>query len=165
MDIAPIIYGATKLSWTERAIISDFFGLFMIGAAYFMDVKFKKDYSFWLYLFGLITLSSGISVFYNDNISKFIMLGVINLLLVLVSIFLNRTVFLVFGTMGLIEFLGRLSWEFFEGSALFPLALTLIGVLLIASGMFFQMNKKNIEKNIINRLPVFMLELRPKRNL
>jgi uncharacterized membrane protein YjjP (DUF1212 family) len=117
----------------------------MIGAGYYMDVKFKKDYSFWMYLFGLITLSSGLSVFYNDNILKFVLLGVANILLILFSLFINRTVFLVFGAIGLIEFLSRLSWEFFEGSVFFPFALTLIGVLLIISGIFLQKNKKKIE--------------------
>jgi hypothetical protein len=165
MDIIPVIYEKTKITWTERAVISDFFGLFMIGTGYFADIKFKKDYSFWLYLFGLITLSSGLSVFYNDDVFKFIVLGIINILLILFSIFINRTVFLVFSTIGLTEFLGRLSWEFFEGSAFFPIALTVTGVLLIASGMFFQKNKKKIEESIIKKLPVFILNLRLKRNI
>jgi hypothetical protein len=165
MDIVAIIYEETKITWTERALVSDFFGLFMIGIGYFVDVKFKRDYSFWPYLFGLITLSSGLSVFYNDNVFKFIILGLINVVLILFSIFVNRNIFLVFGTIGLIEFLGRLSWEFFEWSAFFPIALTIIGILLIVSGIFFQKNKKEIEKNIINKLPPFILNLRPKRYL
>jgi hypothetical protein len=165
MDIVPIIFETTKITWTQRAIISDFFGLFMIGIGYFADIKFKKDYSFWLYLFGLITLSSGLSVFYNDNVFKFIILGMINILMILFSIFINRNVFLVFGTIGLTEFLGRLSWEFFKGSAFFPIALTIIGILLIASGMFFQKNKKKIDENIVNKLPSFILNLRPKKDV
>jgi uncharacterized membrane protein YjjP (DUF1212 family) len=129
------------------------------------DIKFKKDYSFWLYLFGLITLSSGLSVFYNENLFKFIMLGVINVLLILFSLFINRNVFIVFGIIGVMEFLSRLSWEFFEGSVFFPFALTIIGVLLILSGIFFQKNRKSIEENFINKLPIFILNLRPKRNI
>jgi len=62
-------------------------------------------------------------------------------------------------------FLSRLSWEFFKGSVLFPFALTIIGVSLIFSGIFFQKNRKNIENNFINKLPVFILKLRPKRNI
>jgi len=46
MDIVPIIYEKTKITWTERAIISNIFGLCMIGIGYFADIKFKKDYSF-----------------------------------------------------------------------------------------------------------------------
>jgi hypothetical protein len=165
MDIVPVIFEKTKITWTERAVISDIFGLLMIGAGYYMDIKFKKDYSFWMYLFGLITLSSGLSIFYNDNVLKFVLLGSVNVLLILFSVFINRTVFLVFGAIGLIEFLSRLSWEFFEGSVFFPFALTLIGVLLIAFGIFLQKNKKKIEESIINKLPEVFINLRPKRNL
>jgi hypothetical protein len=165
MDIVPIIYEKTKITWTERAFISNIFGLCMIGIGYFADIKFKKDYSFWLYLFGLITLSSGLSVFYNDNLFKFTTLGIVNVLLILFSLLINRNVFLVFGTIGLIEFLSRLSWKFFKGSVFFPFALTIIGILLILSGIFFQKNRKKIEENFINKLPVFILNLRPKRNL
>jgi hypothetical protein len=165
MDIVPIIYEKTKITWTERAIISDIFGLCMIGIGYFADIKFKKDYSFWLYLFGLLTLVSGLSIFYNDNVFKFIILGIINVILILFSVFINRNVFLVFGAIGLIEFLGRLSWEFFEGSSLFPVALTIIGVLLIVAGMFFQKNKKKIDEYIKNKLPEYILKLRPQKNM
>jgi 4-hydroxybenzoate polyprenyltransferase len=118
-----------------------------------------------MYLFGLITLSSGLSVFYNDNILKFILLGIINVLIILFSIFINRNVFLVFGTIGLTQFLGRLSWVFFKGSILFPFALTIIGVLLILLGIYFQKNRNNIQENIINKLPLFILDLIPKRNI
>jgi 4-hydroxybenzoate polyprenyltransferase len=130
-----------------------------------VDVKFKKDYAFWIYLFGLITLSSGLSIFYNDNVFKFVLLGIANVLLILFSLFINRNVFLVFGTIGLTEFLSRLSWKYFEGSMFFPFALTLIGVLLIFSGIFLQKNRKRIEKNIMNKLPELIINLRPKRNL
>ncbi|MDR2518043.1 MAG: hypothetical protein LBD13_01330 [Spirochaetaceae bacterium] len=164
MDIVPVIYKETEITWTERAVISDIFGILMIGVGYFADIKSKKDYSFWLYLFGLITLVSGLSVFHNDNLPKFIILGAINVFLIFFSVFINRNVFLVFGAIGLTEFLGRLSWEFFSGSALFPLALTAIGVLLIAAGMFFQKNKKKIDEYIRNKLPACALKLRPRKN-
>ena len=165
MDIVPIIYEKTTITWTERATISNIFGLGMIGIGYFADVKFKKDYSFWMYLFGLITLSSGLSVFYNDDIFKFVLLGIVNILLILFSLFINRNVFLVFGAIGLVEFLGRLSWKYFEGSVFFPFALTLIGLLLIFLGIVLQKNRKKIEENITNKLPEFIINLRPKRNL
>ena len=165
MDIVPIIYKTTQITWTQRAFISQIFGLCMIGIGYFTDVKFKKDYAFWIYLFGLITLVSGLSVFYNANIFKFILFGIANILLILFSLFINRNVFLVFGAIGIIEFLSRLSWKFFESSLYFPFALTLIGLLLIFSGIFFQKNKKKIEENIVNKLPRFILDLRPKRYL
>lgn len=163
MDIVPIIYKETYITWTERAHISMIFGLIIIGIGYFADIKFKKDYSFWLYLFGSMTLTAGLSVFYNENTFKLALLCFSNIILILFSIFINRNVFLVFGTIGLIEFLGRISWIFFQDSVLFPFALTIIGILLISSGIFFQKNKKTIEEKFVNKLPSFILKLRPNR--
>ncbi|MCL2295121.1 MAG: hypothetical protein FWC36_09705 [Spirochaetes bacterium] len=165
MDIVPIIYGKEFITWTERAFVSRIFGLCMIAAGYFADIKFKKDYSFWLYLFGSITLMSGLSVFYNSDIFGFVLLGLANILMILFSIFINRNVFLVFGTIGLMQFLSRLSWKFFGDSVFFPFALTAVGVLLILAGIFFQKNRRNMEEKVINKLPIFILNLRPKRNL
>ena len=165
MDIVPIIYESTYFTWTERAEVSNYFGIFMIGIGYFADIKFKKDYSFWMYLFGLITLSSGLSVFYNDDIFKLALLGVANILLILFSVFINRNVFLVFGSIGMVQFLSRLSWKFFQDSVFFPFVLTIIGILLIISGIYFQKNRKNIEKYILSKVPLRILDLRPKRYL
>ena len=165
MDIVPIIYRTTEILWSDRATISKIFGMFMIVTGYFVDIKFKKDYAFWIYLFGLITLSSGLSVFYNDSIIGFIMLGSINIFLILFSLLINRNAFLVFGTIGLIQFLGRLSWVFFLDSVGFPFALTIIGIFLILMGIYFQKNREKIQKNIVNKLPKYILDLRPKRNI
>jgi hypothetical protein len=163
MDIMQIIEEKRDLTWIERANITNTFGLFMIAIGYYADIKFKKDYSFWLYLFGLIILSIGLSIFYNIDLYNLIKLGVVNILLILFSLFVNRNVFIVFGTIGLIEFLSRLSWEFFKDSSFLPFALTILGVLLIVAGVFFQKNRKNIEEKIISKLPAFILNLRPKR--
>ena len=109
MDIEPIIFEKTKTTWTERAIVSRIFGFIVIIFGYIFDIKFKKDYSFWLYLFGLLTLTSGFSVFYNKDNFMFIIFGGVHVLMIIFSIILDRNVFLVFGTIGIIEFLGRLS--------------------------------------------------------
>ena len=48
------------------------------------------------------------------------------------SIFLMRRAYAVFGALGVTTYLGYLSSVVFAGSVLFPLALSGIGVLLIA---------------------------------
>jgi hypothetical protein len=161
MDIVKIMYEDIDITWTRRAYVSEIFGAVMILIGYIADLKFKKDYSFWLYLFGVVTLDSGLSVFYNDNALGFITLGLINIALIAVALFLNRNVFLVFGAIGLIELLSRLSWKYFEGSPVFPFLLTGIGILLIILGIFFQKNKTKIDETIKNKLPVWLLKLKP----
>jgi hypothetical protein len=165
ISIEPALYGEWRMTWTDRATVSNIFGILMIGIAYFMDMKFKEDYAFWMYLFGLIALSLGLSVFNNDTIFRFVLLGGVNILLILFSLFINRNVFLVFGAIGLTQFLARLSWVFFEGSVFFPFTLTIIGVLLILLGIYFQKNRERIQENVINKLPLFILNLRPMKNI
>ncbi len=48
--------------------------------------------------------------------------------------FLGRRVFAVFGTIGIAFYLGDLADKVFKDSLLFPFALSLIGVAIIASG-------------------------------
>ncbi|GHV95835.1 hypothetical protein AGMMS50293_21550 [Spirochaetia bacterium] len=163
MDIVPILIEETKITWTERAIISRIFGFAMIIIGYLLDIKYEKDYSFWLYLFGLLTLTAGFSVFYNSDDKMFIILGVIHIVMIFVSILLDRNVFLVFGTIGVIELLGRLSYEYFKGIFLFPFCLTIIGVLLICFGVCYQKNKEKIYNFVENKIPKLILNIRPKR--
>jgi hypothetical protein len=163
MDIEPIIFEKAKATWTERAIVSRIFGFIMIIIGYICDIKFKKDYSFWLYLFGLLTLTSGFSVFYNSDNFMFIVFGMVHILMIVFSIILDRNVFLVFGSIGIIEFLGRLSYKYFKGFFLFPFSLTVIGVILIICGVYYQKHKVKINGFIENRVPKWILNIRPEK--
>ena len=165
MNIAAFISQVHFLSWTDRANITKVFGFCMIALGYYADLKFKRDYSFWLYLFGSLTFLSGLSVFNHSDGFGFVLLGFASALMILFSLFINRNVMLVFGSIGLIQLLSRLSWEFFRDSVFFPFALTAIGVLLILAGIFLQKNRKHIEESIIKELPGFILALRPKKKI
>ena len=48
----------------------------------------------------------------------------VNILLILVSIFLGRRVFIVFGGIGTFTYLAFIAYEFFEDSLLFPFVLS-----------------------------------------
>ncbi|MDA3901118.1 MAG: DUF2157 domain-containing protein [Spirochaetes bacterium] len=163
MDIVPILMQTDAFTWTDRALVSKIFGVLMLFAAYIFDIKYEKDYSFWLYLFGLITLTSGLSVFYNDETLMLLAFGMIHILMIGVSIVLERNVFLVFGTIGVMEFLSRLSYKYFKDSPMFPFTLTLIGVGLIVLGIVYQKNKSSIEDRIRMMIPKFIFRLKPKR--
>ena len=163
MDIVPIILQTNSFTWTDRAIVSRVFGTLMLIAAYVIDIKYEKNYSFWLYLFGLITLSSGLSVFYNTDTLMLFAFGLVNILLIGISVVLERNVFLVFGTIGVMEFLSRLSYKYFKGSPMFPFTLTIIGVGLIIIGISYQKNKSTVDKRIKMIIPDFFFRLKPKR--
>lgn len=163
MDIVPIILQTNTFTWTDRAIVSRIFGITMLIIAYVVDIKYQKDYSFWIYLFGLITLTSGLSVFYNEETIMLLIFGFTHILLIGFSIILERNVFLVFGIIGIMEFLSRLSYKYLEGSLLFPFTLTFIGVGLIVIGIYYQRNRSIIDKKITKHIPDFIFRLRPKR--
>lgn len=163
MDIVPIIFSENTITWTNRSDISQVFGVLMLLCAYFIDLKSKREYSFWLYLFGLITLTSGLSVFYNDDTLSLIILLLVHLLMIILSLFLEQTVFMVFGMIGLTEFLSRISYVWFEDSPVFPFLLTIIGLALIFSGMFYQKNQVKISNALQRIIPRSLQNLRPKR--
>ena len=149
-------------TWEQQTFIFRTFGICMIAVGYFTDLKFKKDYSFWLYLFGAMTLLIGLSGFSNNDIFGFIRLGFASVIMILFSLFINRNVILVFGGLGIIILLGRLASLLFDYTIFFILTLTVIGVSLIVAGIFLQKNRKYIEENIVSNLPETLLKLRPK---
>uniref|UniRef100_UPI00388E2E0B hypothetical protein n=1 Tax=Treponema sp. TaxID=166 RepID=UPI00388E2E0B len=161
MDIVPVIYKENFIGWFERADISKIFGILMIAAGYILHLKKMRDYAFWLYLFGVFTLTFGFSFFYNANGWGFIILFLIHLAMCFISLFLEEIVFMVFGTAGLAEFLSRLSFELFKDSKFFPFALTLTGILIIVLGIVLQKNRRRIAEAVNKLIPECVKKMRP----
>jgi hypothetical protein len=62
----------------------------------------------------------------------------VNILLVGVAVKLRRTVFLVFGAIGIHIYLGHLAYRVFEDSFFFPFAIALLGLSLILATVLAQ---------------------------
>ena len=77
----------------------------------------------------------------------------INLLLVLTGAVLVRRTFTVFGAIGIATVLGDLSWRFFKDSWLFPIALTLIGLAIIYTGIWWSRNEARLSATLRALLP------------
>ncbi len=163
MDIVPIIYSTNGITWTLRSTISQIFGVAMLALGYLIDIKSKRDYSFWIYLFGLLTTTSGFSVFYNDDAVSLVSLLLVHLSMIFLSLFLDQVVFIVFGVIGVTEFLTRISYVWFKGSPIFPFLLTVIGILLIVTGIIYQRNRHRIDDAFLRIIPTPLRRLRPKR--
>ncbi|MDR1832492.1 MAG: hypothetical protein LBQ97_07165 [Fusobacteriaceae bacterium] len=163
MDIVPVLSGQNSITWEARSVVSVLFGLVMMTVAYLCDLKYEKDYAFWLYFFGLLTFCGGLSMRHSGKLEHVLIYGCVHALLVLAGVFLARTVFLVFGTMGLAFFLGKLAYDFFRRSAMFPVFLTLIGVCFIILGIWYQKHRKSLEEGILAGLPEGLKRLRPAR--
>jgi hypothetical protein len=86
----------------------------------------------------------------------------INLFLILLSVLLRRRVFVIFGGMGVIGYLGHLAYTVFSSSLLFPIALSFVGVFIIFAGVQYQKNYTTWELWLHRFLPESLLKLLPK---
>lgn len=154
MDIAVMIMG-DQYDFQFRSEFSMYFGLLMLLMAFWVDLRARAsgDYAFWLYLFGVLTFWVGMTAQDSDSeLAKFVYCCV-NLLMILLGVMIIRRVFVVFGALGVSIYLGHLAWDVFRDSWLFPISLTLIGLLIIYLGVVWQRNEKIITQKAQTLLP------------
>ncbi len=166
MDTAAMLAGG-RPDFELRAMVSMYFGLAMTLLAFWVDIRSAKsgDYSFWLYLFGVMAFWGGMTSQHSDSeLSKFIYCC-INLLLVAVGVVIVRRVFVIFGAIGCTIYLGHLANEVFKDSWLFPITLTAIGLGIIYLGLFWQKNEKKITQKVRACLPGSLRELLEERSI
>lgn len=162
MDLTPLLFGQAEFSWDERLWVSLVFGLLMLVASFVVDRRAREDYAFWLYLFGMLAFWLGLSLMESSSeLNKFFYF-LINLGLVLVSVLLDRRVFIVFGALGVTWYLGYLSSRVFEDSMLFPVVLSLIGVAIIYLGIKYQRHRERITRFVHSLVPASLRELLPQ---
>lgn len=162
MDLTPIIAGGQdQFDWALRKQVSLWFGLAMIMCSFIVDRVAKKDYAFWGYLFGLLAFWGGLSLMKSDNeVAKFFYF-LTNLGLIVLSVYLRRYAFIIFGTIGVWGYVGHLAFQIFKGSLLFPFSLTLLGLSLVLFGILLKKYKDRIEDAVVNLLPDWLLKMRP----
>jgi hypothetical protein len=167
MDLTPFLFGGEAGSFfSERArIVSLWFGLGMTLFAFLVDVRSRngKDFAFWLYLFGVLTFWGGLSSLDSHSELGKLLYCCINLLMIAIGAALSRRVFAVFGALGVAGYLGHLSSTIFRDSMLFPVALTAIGLGVIAAGVFWQRHETAIGERLRAFLPAGLRELIAQR--
>ncbi|HQR22229.1 MAG TPA: DUF2157 domain-containing protein [Burkholderiaceae bacterium] len=173
MDLARMIVFAERPGWSEWQYYRDFslvFGLGMLAVAVWVDFRARRsfavgrDFAFWLYLFGTLTFWGGLTMQQSGSeFGKFVYL-LINVALVALGAILGRRVFAVFGGFGIAAYLGYLSHRVFADSLLFPLALTAIGLAIVAAGIWWQRNEARLSAALRRRLPDGWRELLETRH-
>lgn len=163
MDLAPFLFGGdTAQFFSDRGkLVSTAFGVGTVLLAIFVDVRSRqaKDFAFWLYIFGVLTFWGGLtSINSNSEFGKFLYCC-INLLMIAIGAALSRRVFAVFGGIGVALYLGHLSHTVFKDSMLFPVALTAIGLAVIAAGVYWQRHEATIGAWLRSFLPAPMRDL------
>ena len=163
MDFAAWIIGDAWSDFEKRRAVSLVFGAVMVLVAWLVDLRAWPggDFAFWLHLFGVMCFFGGLSLHASDdNLAKAIYC-LINIGLVFLGVFLGRRVYAVFGTIGIMLYLGDLSWRVFDNVFLFSFALSLIGVAIIWLGLVVNRNQVRIASWLLRNLPAGVAALRP----
>lgn len=166
MDVAAMIAGG-RPDWQLRANVSMWFGFATILLAIYVDFRSRKsaDYSFWLYLSGVLAFWAGLTSLDSDSeVSRFIYFS-INLLMIGVGVMISRRVFVIFGGIGCALYWGHLAFSVFKESWLFPIALATIGFVIIYLGVLWQKNERQFTARMRSALPEAMRDLLDKRSV
>lgn len=162
MDLAPWIAGKEYADWETRRMVSLRFGLATILLAWAVDcLKRGGDFAFWLHLFGIITFWGAVSFTSGGSAFDKALYCAMNVGLLFLSVFLGRKVYAVFGVIGMALYLGDLADKVFKESLLFPFALSLIGVAVIAAGLLYYRHQEAITAWLDQRMPEAVKRLRP----
>lgn len=153
MDLTPLLFGSDYFAWEERLLVSCLSGIIMIFIAYYYDRRTEKDYSFWLYMFGVIAFWGSLSFMRGSGgeLGKFLYC-LINIAMIFISVMIQRKVFIVFGGLGVFGYLGYLSSHVFRDFIGFTFALTILGLAIIGAGLFYSRNREYFE-SIPERIP------------
>lgn len=161
MDIAVIIHGYSYDQFEARRLVTMLFGFVMIGLTYIVDRKFKEDYAFWGYLFGVMAFWGALTCKYSDSEWAKAAYASINVVMIFLSVFLSRRVFIVFGGIGLFTYLSHLASRVFPDSVGFPFALSAMGLLILGLGVLYQKHQAAISARLSASLPEPLKRLRP----
>lgn len=161
MDMAPWILGDASPDWRLRRLVSVWFGLGTMIAAWAVDLRARGDLGFWLHLFGLLAFWGGLTALGSDSeIARFIYC-VINIGLLGLGLFLQRRAYALFGGLGIALYLHHLAERVFADSLLYPFALSMIGLAVIGAGIFLHRHATVLERALQDRLPKWLAALRP----
>jgi hypothetical protein len=162
MDLAPWIAGHDHADWETRRMVSLRFGLATILLAWAVDcLKRGGDFAFWLHLFGIITFWGAVSFTSGGTTLDKALYCAMNVGLLFFAVFLGRKIYAVFGVIGIAMYLGDLANKVFKDSLLFPFALSLIGIAVIAAGLLYYRHQKRVTAWVEARVPDSVKRLRP----
>lgn len=152
MDATALIFGK---HWTfhQECWISVIFGLVMIAVAYLVDGRREQDFAFWLYLFGVLTFSGGLTAMGGGTQFTKAVYCLIHLLMMVIAVILQRKVFLIFGGLGVFIYLADEADTYFRNSFTFTVALTVIGIGFILAGLAYKKNEARLQARLAPLMP------------
>jgi hypothetical protein len=163
MDLAPWIVGADDLSFELRRKVSFCFGIAVLLVAWAVDVTRDRDVdsAFWLHVAGVAAFWGGLTFAPSSSEIGKALYCAVNIGLVLLSVYLRRRIYAVFGVIGIAVYLGHLAEKVFKDSLLFPFALSLVGVAVIALGLHLHSRRQAFSAYLDENLPAVLKRIRP----
>lgn len=164
MDLARLLVAPNgePATWQFYRDFSMLFGAAMVLGAVWVDARSRgpggsgRDFAFWLYLLGMLTFWGTLTFRQSDSEWAKLGYGLLNLGFVLLGVLLQRRVFTVLGALGVAAYLGHLSHHLFKGSLLFPLALSLIGLAVVALGVWWQRHELRLQQLVRQHTPALL---------
>nr|WP_321502816.1 DUF2157 domain-containing protein [uncultured Dethiosulfovibrio sp.] len=159
MDISPLLS-------VDRRVVSMVFGFAMGCVALRWDMgrdQGDPEYGFWLHLFGALAFWGGLTLLDSRGEFSRMIYGTINLGLMLLSLALDRSIYMTLGAIGFFGYLGHLAWSLFADFFYFPFVLVAFGLVVMFCGLWYSRRKLAIEKWVAGRLPRWLLRLREVR--
>jgi hypothetical protein len=100
----------------------------------------KKPYTFWIKLYGLIGLQIGFTVLFSNSQSTLfgLLFLVVYLILVILSLYFQEVIYLVFGVIGVYTYIIRLIFDYLEDTIYFPLVLGIVGISIVILAVLYQ---------------------------
>jgi hypothetical protein len=161
MDLVPLLFGQED-SFARRRDITLWFGLITIATLVVYESRHRNhDAAFWLHLVAAITFWGGLTFRNSDSHLAKAAYCLINVGLIGFSVFIGRRVYAVLGVIGIMTYLGDLAWRVFENSVLFPYLLSMLGLALMALGLWIARRRAWIEATLEGLMPDALKGLRP----
>lgn len=148
MELGALLFSPAA-SFAQKEMVTLTVGLLLMGAGYLIDHRTREDYAFWLYLAGLLAF------FFPafSQLRESLAFGLIHLFFMLVAVLIRRRAFMVVGGFGVFSYLVYVAGELFSESLLFPVALSVIGLALIAGGVAYAQREDRIRDWVVRKLP------------
>lgn len=137
-------------------------GLALLLVGWAADRRSEEDFSFWLYLFGAGLFLGALLAMPNVTEAGKLVIFIISIALLNAALLLQRKVFLVYGGIGCVYYLGHLADTVFRNSLGVPLTLSLLGIVIILAGVMFQRHRDHLEASLLQALPGSLRQALPR---
>ena len=168
--IGPMLVGNIKDPTMINILWINFlFSLGLIITAFAKDKLTEIDYSKWAYIIGAILFYPSIELliaYYFKHINVEIMQGIVGLtglIYIVLSLLLQRKVFMILGVFGLVGYIFYLEFKFITNAPiLLPSVILITGLLIFYAGIWYHQNREKIDAFVESIIPQKIRHILPK---